>query len=421
MEHYATDIETDILILGAGCAGTSLAHHLEQLNFGGHVVLLDERTDWEREQRWCSWRIPPSLRHLIAHRWNAWQARDDAATARQSSDYFGYSQISAPAFFDYFHQRWAANSRFQLLDDTRVLSLDETPTGVEARTSRGTFRARLAFDARHAGGGALRALDAPGHLHLCQSFVGWNIETERACFDENTATLMDFRLQTGAPDGVDFAYVLPTSPTQALVESTHFGARALPKAAHEAALHDYIARHVSGGDYRIIARERGELPMASAPLRERIGRRTWAIGVAGGAARPSSGYAFGRIQKQTARMAQQIVDGTLGDAPSKAARTQLKARKYAMLDEIFLQVMARDARLARQCFMRMFTRVPPAALVRFLSEESSLADDARIIAALPKLAFSRASAQRIGAHWPARNGEARRDRLNQQSSDFAEV
>ena len=396
MKHY----QADILIVGAGCAGTSLAHHLARQGFGGRVILLDERTDWAREQRWCAWRVPTSMQHLVAHRWPQWQARNAQTIARQNGDGLFYQQISAPAFYDYFHALWRASARFDLFDGARVLSLSETASGIEARTARGVFRAPLAFDARHAGGGALHELDAPGHLHLRQSFVGWRIQTERPAFDERTATLMDFRWPSGAATegapGLGFAYVLPVSPTRALVESTHFGARALPARAHERALHHYIARYVEGGDYGIEAREAGELPMASAPLRQRAGRRVWRIGVASGAARPSSGYAFGRIQRQTRQLARHIVAGTLAEQTSE--RADFGPRKFAVLDEIFLQVLSGDAALARRCFLRMFERVPPAALVRFLSEESSALDDARLIAALPKLAFCRAALTRAQAH-----------------------
>jgi len=58
--------------------------------------------------------------------------------------------------------------------------------------------------------------------------------------------------------------------------------------------------------------------------------------------------------------------------------------------------------LAERCFVEMFARVPPAALVRFLSEESSPGDDARLIAALPKRAFLEASLRRASAHRQAR-------------------
>ena len=399
----AAPSHSDILILGAGLAGTSLAHHLQILGYGGTVTLLDERTVWTREQRWCSWQVPASLQARVTQSWAGWQVRDQSQIARQSGPGLGYFQISAPQFFEHFHRQWRQSDQIQLRGGTRIFSVAQSEDGVTAETSHGPFRAPLCFDARHAGSPALERLDAPGHLHLRQSFVGWTIETQAPIFDARTATLMDFRLETqrdaGQADGVSFAYVLPQSATRALVESTRFGPRALGVAAHEAALQDYLARHVLGGaSYQIGARESGELPMASAPLPSRLGARLWALGVAGGAARPSSGYAFARIQNQTAQWAARIADGTI----LQAQDSPRAPRKYAVLDEIFLDVMAHDAALAQRCFVEMFARVPPAALVRFLSEQSSPADDARLIGALPKLAFCRASARRAKAHRQAR-------------------
>jgi lycopene beta-cyclase len=71
--------------------------------------------------------------------------------------------------------------------------------------------------------------------------------------------------------------------------------------------------------------------------------------------------------------------------------------KQRVLDAIFLDAIDRSAALARSSFVRMFERVPPAALVRFLSNESGLRDDARLIAALPKMPFVRAALRRGAA------------------------
>ncbi len=415
------DYAPDVLILGAGCAGTRLAAHLESLSYNGRVALIDVRADFSASARWCSWSAPglpplaPDLAALVSHRWHAWQARDAARTALcQNAETF-YYQIDAPSFFAHFHARWRdPNGATTLHLGERVVQISEEETGVSVRAASGqTWRAPVVFDARHAGSGALGKLDAPGHLRLHQDFVGWIVESARPIFDPSCAVLMDFCVpQPGAGEGLAFAYVLPFSPTRALVESTHFGAAPLSVAAHEAALRAYLRARLGADPYRIVARERGDLPMASAVLPERLGQRTWAIGVAGGAARAASGYAFARIEAQTARLARAIVRGDLLDGGGEARGAEKRARlKSAALDATFLEIIAHQPELARRCFVELFARVPPPVLARFLSECSSPADDARVIAALPKLPFCAATARRIGARIGARERSGRANKF----------
>ena len=393
----------DALILGAGCAGTRLAAQLERRGYRGRVVLLDARADFGAPARWCGWLAPglpplaPDLEPLVSHRWHLWQTRDGAHTARCGDNATSYYHLDAPQFFAHFHARWRAqNGPIALRLGERVTKVCEDADGVCVTTASGAWRAPIVFDARHAGSAQLARLDAPGELRLHQDFVGWIVESARPWFDPQCATLMDFRLPQN--DGVRFAYVLPFSPTRALVESTHFGGAPLAQAAHERALSAYLGETLGVADYQICARERGDLPMASAQLPEQLSARRFAIGVAGGAARASSGYAFARIEAQTARWAAALVRGDWLDGGGDLAGRERRARrKSAGLDGAFLEVMARDPALARSCFMRLFSRVPPASLARFLGERSTPADDARVIAALPKLPFCAAMRARSGA------------------------
>jgi len=59
---------------------------------------------------------------------------------------------------------------------------------------------------------------------------------------------------------------------------------------------------------------------------------------------------------------------------------------------VFVSYVARNPRQAPELFLRMFERVRPDALVRFLFDGGRLADDLRVMSALP-------AAPLIGETW----------------------
>ena len=403
----------DVLILGAGCAGTSLAAHLENLGYNGTIALLDARTDFGAEARWCSWSPQNSIVScIVSRRWKRWQVRGqnkgDNRIVR-CGDGLAYEEIYAPDFFARFHRNWRRENSakpIQLHPGQTIEAIEARAGGVTVTANGQQWRARQVFDARGGGVGRLKQLDKPGHLRLHQTFLGRIIEFERGVFDEKTATLMDFRLPQGArsEEGVKFAYILPQTRKRALIETTAFGCEPLGYEQHDELLRAYIGQHF-GHDYRVTGEECGDLPMASAPINPQLGPNWRAIGIAGGAARPSSGYAFARIQRETEAIACALAQNQPLPTPAQCRGGRARARKYAVLDEIFLEVIGATPRRAIECFTRLFSEVPPAALVRFLSETSTLADDAQIIAALPKMPFLSAAHQRAAArlrtHLPA--------------------
>ncbi len=379
--------KADVLILGAGCAGTSLAHYLEDLGYTGKIVLLDQRTKFDREQRWCGWaKLPASLAPLVSKSWQNWTVCDENSSTVQTAQNFSYQQIYAPEFFEHFHSRWRnSDTPIELNLGEKIERIENKENFVEVTTNRGTWQTNLVFDARHQGSANLKNVKETRGIYLHQTFLGWKIEFPRAVFDERSATLMDFR--TAQCDGVNFIYVLPYSDREALVESTSFSQNPTVWVNHLQAVTKYIAENF-GDDYEIRAEESGELPMTTASLPTKTDGRIFNIGIAGGAARPSSGYAFHRIQRQASEIARAIVNER--EIPQAVA-----PRKYKFLDAVFLELLARKPDSAKDVFLRMFADVKPDVLIRFLTDESSYSDDLAVISALPKMPFGMAGVQSL--------------------------
>ena len=387
--------KADILILGAGCSGTSLAHYLEHSGYQGKVVLLDSRTRFDNEQRWCTWsKLPDSMSSLVQKSWNEWTVCDENHSTSQTSENFHYKQIYGPQFFSFFHSEWQKNqSNVELNLGERVEQITERKEFVEVTSNLETWHANIVFDARHKGSINLNSIKNTSEIYLHQTFLGWEIEFPNEVFNEKKAILMDFR--TAQIDGVNFIYVLPYSVKRALVESTSFSTNPLGSAKHTQELEKYIGENF-GSNFSIKSKESGQLPMTSAKFPPKISERIFSIGIAGGNARPSSGYAFHRIQRQTSEIAHAICH-------KKSLPLSIAASKYNFFDDVFLNLIAKKPESAKDSFMRLFDKVSPDILIRFLTEESSYLDDLAIVSALPKLIFGKVAIESIIRKITAKN------------------
>lgn len=366
--------------MGAGCAGTSLAHHLEQRGFKGTVTLCDARSSFNKEQRWCTWgSVPESLQHLVGHRWNEWSVISSDGQVVSRNPERAYSEIFAPDFFSRLHAPWLEeSSTTRLYRNEEVLETRRTREGTVVVTKEREWLAEFVFDARFHGSPKTARLTRGGSTFLNQTFLGWRIAFPRPVFDPSRVVLMDFRVRSES--GLNFMYVLPYSETEALVESTCFDVEALPWNRHIAQVQDYILEQF-GDDYRIEGEESGNLPMSSNNVRTVVARNFMAIGAAGGAIRPSSGYAFHRIQRTTSEIARRLVGGeTLsGIRPSGA--------KYRFFDKVFLDVIKSDLSGASGHFEKLFKGTASDSLSRFMLDESDIIDDLRVVMSLPKKPF----------------------------------
>ena len=102
----------------------------------------------------------------------------------------------------------------------------------------------------------------------------------------------------------------------------------------------------------------------------------------------STGYAYARIQRDSAAIARSLIDRGHPFARPTAHRRQ------AYLDAVLLDVLAAEADRLEPTFARLFDRNPADLVLRFLDEDTSLAQEARLVLTLPPLPFLRAMARR---------------------------
>lgn len=375
------------LVLGAGCAGLSLACALLDEGVGEHIVLVDRRTAFDHDRTWCFWSTGGGVPFASAatHRWPAWRfvGRDGRAVVHRSAEH-PYVHVPADRFYAAALARLERAPNVELRLGERVLDVDARADGVCVRTSGGTLDGAVAYDAM-GGAGPLSRHRPPGGVELRQRFLGLEVEVERPVFDPATATLMDFRPGAGGADAsgaLRFTYVLPFSPTRALVEDTSIGGGAIRAEDRRAAIAEHLAERWDAGGVDVRREERGVLPMTTHAFPAVRGPRLLAVGAAAGALRPSSGYAFVRLQRHARSVARAVATGAA--PPAHVGR-----RRHDRLDALFLRVLAADpARFDRE-LMTLARGVDAGTFARFMTDASSLRDEAAIVAALARPSFLR--------------------------------
>ncbi|WP_460510752.1 lycopene cyclase family protein [Frigoribacterium salinisoli] len=388
-----TSRTVDVVVLGGGCSGLAVALQLAERAPDLDVVVLEGRTRPDRRV-WCSWDdASDPVPEAGTASWDRWEVRTRRGTSTGADPEHPYRMVRADDRRTAVDRRLEGRGRVTVLDGAPVHDHDRLPDGRYAVSSGvGRIEARQVVDATGRGG----ADPVRGTVLLHQRFVGLWIETVRPVFDPTTVTLMDF---TSAPaDQVRFVYVLPVSPTVALVESTVFTPERHAPVDFRAHVHDYVRDRwtLHDDEWTVTGSESGCVPMTDAPSR-RPSSSDGSLAVVAGVVRPSSGYGYARAH----RHARVVVDHLLAGTPAPAFRDRTRTRA---LDAVFLRFLRHRPGAAPEAFRRLFT-LPGPLVVRFLTERSTLVDELRIVLVLPKAPFLGAAVrtlqERLAARWTA--------------------
>lgn len=409
-----------VVIAGGGLSGLSLAAHLAATGWHDREVLVvDDPAARQPATCWASWSTGSGLLDTAA-----------GPTFRKLRVYAAGTSIVLP-----LHRY-----RYQLVRRTdltrvatgllaghpgytihkgRVERIREDDSGAEVEIDGATVRADWVFDSvgaasrspltrrsdRQTGqpdrstGRPDRSTDRSDRQTLqsdprneqppdaWMAFTGWEVSSAAPVFDSQTPVLFDFR--TPQAHGARFVYVLPDDEHRALVELTEFmagrGEPPSPRQRREA-LARYLAEVLHCEEFTVSRTESAVLPLRVRPP-DRGRGRVVAIGARAGLVKASTGYAYQRIQRDSRAIAASMVrHGHPFEIPAPRRRHQL-------LDALLLEVLARDPRQVERAFGRMFTRLGADRVLRFLDEETNLAEEMGLMACVQPLPFLTALAR----------------------------
>jgi lycopene beta-cyclase len=374
----------DYIIAGAGCAGRSLAIRLlqEARLSDKRILLVDNSRKKINDKTWCFWEKEGDIfEEIVSCRWSDLIFNGSYGRQLLNIHPYEYKLIRSIDFYAFtdkaitgsnievvygnidsvYNEKEYAVAVIDGVSITATYIFSSIPYNIPVRSSRYTY--------------------------LLQHFKGWVIETEGPFFDPGKAVLMDFYSDENAA----FFYILPYSDKRALIEYTVFSDHVLNQQQYEEALIDYIETKLGCNTYNIAEVEDGCIPMYDHPFKT-ADKRIIYLGVAGGNAKASSGYAFRNIQKHTAAIVKLLVDGKYPFYNNNRGRFQ-------WYDSIFLGLLSGNKLSGKEIFSRLFKRNRPAGILKFLDNETSIGDEIGIFSTLQKRFFLMEAVRRLCKHF----------------------
>ena len=365
----------DIIIVGGGCAGLSLAMRLAKLGEDcPRVALLERRDSYVHDRTWSYWASDSAqLKPLAKAEWKKVIVGDAHQRVTVDCSRMPYQAIQSGDFYQSALAEISKNPRIHLRLGESVGTIIKKNKKWEVITKKGMIRAPQVIDTRpprHEGG------ERP---ILWQSFSGVEVECEQEVFDEHVATLMDF--VKGVSDEISFLYLLPYDRKSALIEATVFGKQAMTQGELAEMLDGLVKKSVGSVAYKIKYREHFIIPMGLPEQPKGIDESYVTVGLESGGARASTGYVFQRIQRWAEVAASQIKEGKAVGGHSSDSWVIRK------MDKIFLRVLERYPERGAEIFVRLFSMRDPRSVIRFMNDEPTFMDIVRIMCVLPSGIF----------------------------------
>jgi lycopene beta-cyclase len=371
----------DIIILGTGCAGFSLALQLAKDNFFAEkkILLLDKSDKKLNDRTWCFWADSAfGYDEIISGKWQKMLVCDKKKQLSLQLKELCYMMIRGEDFYAFAKKKLSEKNNFSF-HQAEVLKLENNK--VELLGGE-IFFSDFIFDSRPVSGLSVKKKD---YLYIHQHFKGWFIRTPEPIFDAEKITLFDFRCAQGRD--LRFFYLLPTSPSEALVEFTIFGEELWKNEAYENELKKYLTQTLGIKNFTIQEEETGVIPMTNYHFKRHEGKHIFRIGTAGGMGKASTGYAFYFIQKDCQKIIHFLKKGQFPPEIS------FFARRFWLYDSMLLNIFVKNLLPPSALFMQLFERNDTTSLLRFLINETNFWEELRVMNSVPPLPFLRSLLQ----------------------------
>jgi lycopene beta-cyclase len=366
----------DYIIVGGGASGLMMAYRMSNDPFfdDKSILILDKQKKINNDRTWCYWETEhDEWNGIVSASWKNIIFKSELYSAEESIAPYEYKMIRSKDFYSkiWAHLETKATITFEVAN---VVSIHQRDNEASVITDDKIFKTKTILNS---------ILHTDSHKKqskypvLQQHFVGFFIKTKKAFFDINAATFMDF---TVAQKGnTRFMYILPYANNEALFEYTLFSKDLLPYNDYKVEIEKYL-REKNITDYEIIEKEQGSIPMTCYKFWNHNSKNIINIGTAGGWSKASTGFTFKNTTKKTIKLVQYIKQ-------NKPLPKFHELNKFWFYDLLLLDILSKKNHLGAFLFGKMFQKNAPKQILKFLDEDTSIAEDLQIHLKMPPINF----------------------------------
>ncbi|MEM1259749.1 MAG: lycopene cyclase family protein [Bacteroidota bacterium] len=375
----------DYIIIGAGASGLLLADALGSDSFfkGKSILVLEKSSKTKNDRTWCFWeRGAGEFDDILHMEWPKIHFGGKHLNINPEIAPYNYKMLRGIDFYECYLKKLDIHSNITLGQD-EIKGLEEEDNFVSVLGEKETYQGLQVFDSRF---DYKRVQKESKYPVLQQHFLGWFIKTDRSVFDQETASFMDFSIpQKG---NTRFMYVLPLSPSEALVEYTLFSEDVLQKEEYEQAIRDYILTKIGIEQYEITEMEQGNIPMTCYDFTQGNTNRILKIGTAGGWAKASTGYTFYSSVKKVNMLVSHLKN-------KRELAAFGKKDRFWFYDLLLLDILHKNNHLGRSIFESLFKKRKPQLIFKFLDEDTHFLEEVYIMASPKPWPFIKALLNRL--------------------------
>ena len=373
----------DYIICGAGASGLLLANSMIEDDFfrDKKILLIEKNNKSINDRTWGFWDNKVNvLDSIIFKSWDNAEFIDSSFRKNFSLSPYKYMMVKAVDFYSHFLEKIDNASNFEYVNASISEIVSNTNQNY-VNTSIGKFSSKLIFSSLPLNNN----INFNKYPLLNQSFIGWTIETVEDVFDENKMTLMDF--DRDQKNETRFIYTLPFSSKRALIEYTLFSETLISDKEYEDGIKEYLNKR-GINDYRVLEKEKGNIPMTCFPFEKSNTDKLIYIGTAGGWTKPSTGYTI----KNTIEKTEELVSFIQSNQSLKKFK---KRNRFWYYDLLLLDVLKSTKGNGYKTFSYMFKRNNPIKILKFLDEKTNLNEELPILLSVNKIVFIKAFLNRV--------------------------
>jgi len=300
------------------------------------ILLIDEDSKKNNDRTWCFWNENNLFDQIVSKKWSFALFADKNLRKELNLEPYQYKMIKGLDFYKLVFDEISKHSNIHFVNQ-KVLDFQELGNHCVVKTNVESFTCNKIFNSIF---NPEIVTNQTKYPLLHQHFIGWFIKSEKAVFNPDCATFLDFSAEQKG--NTRFMYVLPTSETEALIEYTLFSKDLLSTSEYETEIQNYIQK-LGIPEYEIIEKEQGNIPMTSYPFWKHNTKNIINIGSVGGWTKASTGYTF----KNTSEKSKALIKFLQTETDFGKFHKKDKSWLY---DLLFLDVLVRRNDLGSKVF-----------------------------------------------------------------------